>query len=513
MSNNWYVSSVAYAAVAQFATSHAYTVGNLIRALAAPANGSKNVYRCTTAGTSGSSEPSWSQSNNGTTTTGGATFTTVGGQSAYGWSAAAGDLYTVTNAAATTGFAAAGDTIFASSDHSESISSPTYFHFTTGTWNATTFLISVNRGGSAPPVEGDVTSGASFTASSGNMIIDPVTPYYIDGCVFATTAGSIELSNNFFKGAYLKNCALQLNGNNSGYNIQNNSLYVKWTWDNTTVQFANSGQGINNSGYWLDLTWINTPFAVQGATIPTNLFKQETGNHGGPLITCRGVDLSAVNTTLVQASTSYVGIKALFDSCKISSSATILGSSISAPGDLVELVNCYDGSNTRNEVYSVGGKVTTERVITLSGGAADDIGSYSLKYVSNATGLDRWATPLEGFSLDTEWSGALGSSKTATVQIVSSSTLNNDDISLELQYQGTSGSSVVSFASSLPVTPVTANSAITTSSATWNSAPSSPVYQEIQVTFIPRVAGRVRGKIKLGKISTTVYIDPVMTIT
>ena len=49
--------------------------------------------------------------------------------------------------------------------------------------------------------------------------------------------------------------------------------------------------------------------------------------------------------------------------------------------------------------------------------------------------------PLLGFWLDVEQQ-AVGSSKTATVEIISSASLNNDEISLLLEYQGTAGSSL-----------------------------------------------------------------------
>ena len=82
-----------------------------------------------------------------------------------------------------------------------------------------------------------------------------------------------------------------------------------------------------------------------------------------------------------------------------------------------------------------------------------------------------------------------------------------------LEYQGTSGSSLASMATSLPATVLTTASAVTTSTATWNSSPATPVKQHLQVTFTPQVAGRVRGQVRLGKPSTTVYVDPVITIT
>jgi hypothetical protein len=154
--------------------------------------------------------------------------------------------------------------------------------------------------------------------------------------------------------------------------------------------------------------------------------------------------------------------------------------------------------------------VTTERTITLSGGATDDVGVFSHKLVSG-TNVDKMVNPLLGFWMDVE-NTAVGSSKTATVEIISSLTLNDDDISLLLEYQGTSGSSLASFANTLPANVLTTNAAVTASTATWNSSPATPVAQKLQVTFTPQVAGRVRGLVRLGKASTTVYVNPVVTI-
>jgi hypothetical protein len=114
--------------------------------------------------------------------------------------------------------------------------------------------------------------------------------------------------------------------------------------------------------------------------------------------------------------------------------------------------------------------------------------------------------------MDVEYQ-TIGSSKTATVEIISSASLNNDEISLFLEYQGSSGSPVASFASTGPGSVLGTPSALPTSTATWNSSPSTPVKQQLSVTFTPQLAGRVRGQVRLGKSSTTVYINPVITIT
>src|SRR5262245_14073584 len=127
---DWYVSSVAYAAISAWAASTAYTVGQIVRPVSVPSNFAlRHAFRCTTAGTSGGSEPSWSSAgaNNATIASGGATFTNVSGQSTYGWSAAAGALYSMGAATVGTRFVA-GDRAFVSSDHSELHSSGVNFN-------------------------------------------------------------------------------------------------------------------------------------------------------------------------------------------------------------------------------------------------------------------------------------------------------------------------------------------------------------------------------------------------
>ena len=59
-------------------------------------------------------------------TSGGATFTNVTAQSAYGWSAAAGDIPTLLGAVGTNRFQG-GDRMFVSSDHSETQTTSTTY--------------------------------------------------------------------------------------------------------------------------------------------------------------------------------------------------------------------------------------------------------------------------------------------------------------------------------------------------------------------------------------------------
>src|SRR5262249_9738866 len=78
---------------------------------------------------------------------------------------------------------------------------------------------------------------------------------------------------------------------------------------------------------------------------------------------------------------------------------------------------------------------------------------------------------IDAFWLDVE-NLAIGVSKTATVEVLSSLTLNNTDLRMLLEYMGTSGSPVTSFIDSV-ATILTTAAALSSSSATWTGASAS----------------------------------------
>lgn len=421
------------------------------------------------AGTSGGTEPAtWNTANNSTTVSGGATFTNVTGQSTYGWSASAGTLNTISGTRP-----AAGDRVFLSSDHTESSTASLTYPFNTSTAAFGLIqLISVNRAGSVPPTASDILSGASITTTvtTGNLVLDAYCNLFWQGIAF--TLGGTGVNNLYLNNAstarkshYLKNCALVLTNTNASTRITTNNV-AKVTLDNTTIQFGNVAQAISSTQPF-DFNWINTPSAIAGATIPTVLF---SGAVQSLLVACRGIDLSAITTTLLNSATASEISKILLDSCKIASGVIrySVTSTTGAPAhDEIELVNCFDGTNIVNERHTAAGDVTTDFSTTLTGGAQDDVGHYSHKLVSSARS-DICTMALDSFWLDVE-NTAVGSSKTATVEIVSPTPgFNNTDIKLQLEYMGTSGSSLASFGESL-ASVLTAAAALGSSSATWTT--------------------------------------------
>lgn len=461
---DWFVSSASYAAIPVWQASHAYSIGDIVRPTA-PTAGSEHAFRVTTAGTSGVSEPTWPVTDNGTTIISGARFTNITGQAAYGWGAAAGTLYGISSSNCRP---VAGDRVFIASDHSETWSSTSLIMYFNKGINAYGLvqIISVNRAGSVPPVSTDVQSGASLT-NNGSLVLDAYCGMFWQGLTINSAGGngfSFGVSGD--KGHYFKNCALQLTA--SGGWFAAGGCGSRVVFDNTTLLFAAGAQyiGSNTPVEWI---WINTPNAIQGAA-PTILFKTNTGATQNS-ITCRGVDLSAITGTLVGLPFFTNVMKALFESCKIAPGVTRMQPVTDGrmnSGHEVELVNCWDGSSVINERHITIGDVVTDRSTYMTTGAQDDTGHFALKLTTNV-GPDKVTLPLPTFAFDVE-NTVIGASKTATVEMIAPMPLNNDDISLLLEYLGTSGSTATSFASSLPLPPAVPT-ALTTSAATWSATP------------------------------------------
>lgn len=503
---DWYVSSAAWTAIAQFAIG-SYSVGQIARPLTAPAFNAQYAFRCITAG-SASAEPTWSSAGNNNqtvTATGGAVFQNVSGQSAYGWSAAAGNLYCIS--ANVNNRPAVGDRIYLSSDHAENLGSGiNYMSFVGSGAYGLIQILSVNRAGSVPPVAADQVSGAAITMSGTNFFLEAYQSIYWQGVNFTYTgSGNLSFSQSGHKEHYFRNCSFYINTAAGTQIIPSNN--VKVIWDNTTLRLSNAGQNITcGGGTSFCLEWINTPSAMIG-TAPTNLFVATTG---ALIVALRGVDISNATSGLL-LSTNGATNKVLLDSCRIAAGLTRYNpGTVDTTVDEIELVNCYDGTNILSERHTPAGDLTTDRSATMTGGAQDDVGLFSHKLVSSSR-ADGFAMTLDGFWIDVE-NTLTGASHTATVDIISSTTLNNTDISLVLEYLGTSGSSRASFTNSLP-SALAASSALGTSTATWNNPPSTPVKQRLQVTFTPQQAGRLRGLVRLGKASTTVWVNPQVTVT
>lgn len=477
---DWYISSTAYAAVPQWTASHAYSVGNFVRGLATPSAGRGYVFRCTTAGTSGTSEPPWASyggNNNLLAGDGGVSWTNVTGQGAYGWSAAGRDFFTFSWYWGSAR-AAPGDRMFASSDHVETDQGNNY-NFGNGANFGLLQMLSVNKAGSVPPVAADLQSGAALAWTTSTTVnLEALVNMFWQGFTFSfgpTTAFTICLNNSANKNHYFKNCAF-VTGTNAGTSFRNFAP-CRVVMDNSTIQFGATAQSINPNAP-LDWIWINTAAPLQGSTFPTTLFIPGTNT---PITTIsRGVDFSAFTGNWFGTG-QYQVSRHLLESCKILPSMTRFPAASLSGGspsyDDIELVNCFDGTSVINERWSAAGIVTTDRAAYLTSGGQDDLGAYSFKLTSGSRS-DFATMPLDCFPFDIE-NIQTGTSKTATVEVVSSGSLNNTDLRLLIEYMGSSTSPVASMGDSL-ASVLTPASALPASSNTW-TAPAYLTWSPIDI--------------------------------
>jgi hypothetical protein len=503
---NWYVSSVAYTAVTQWAASATVTIGQIYRQLAAPSVDNERCWRVTTAGINGGAEPSWTLTAGSTTTSGTAVYTETTGLEAHqhdnsvttSWTAPGARVSNVTIASKV----ANGDTIFVSSDHAETRNDGAVITISKGIATSPVRLISVDRTKSVPPVPADPNplAGASVTQSSTNNGINLGSNMIIDGVSF-TTAGGI----NFQTGAQLviRNGTISQTGSGNSISCTGDCVV---DLENITVNSNNVNQSFKWQAGGGILRWRNTSgTAAVSGTAPTNLFITGTTSHTSALF-LDGLDLSALGgNTIVSLGTGAAYMRFFVTNCKMGSAFVWQGTS-SNPGPVTELVNCDNGNtNYKNLRYDgFGANLSTETTVTMTGGATDGTTPYSHKIVSASN--TNASIPFESFSI-LKWNSVTGSAFTATIQVLTTSTLKMSDIWMDAEYLSDSGTPLGSYVSTRAglldtTTPLSAGT------GSWNSSPGGAVTLQMSATFTPNQVGWVRALVSIAKSSTTVWINP-----
>lgn len=276
---------------------------------------------------------------------------------------------------------------------------------------------------------------------------------------------------------------------------------------NTTVQFADTNQSIV-LGQSI-IRWNNTPSAIQGAAIPTSLISYATLS----TFTANGVDLSAYGAGKNLVVPSFDPQFFSFSNCRLGSSVSVLSTSIGSPGGTEVYIDNCDSSDTnyRMEHYKYQGSVKTETSKIRSGGASD--GTTPISWNMTTLAGSSFVSPLESPPISI-WNETTGSSKTVTVEIAQDSAataLDDDEIWMEVEYLGTQGYPVSSIASDRKTNILSTAATQTTSSVTWNNM-TTPTKQKLEVSFTPQVKGLFTARVMLAKASTTVYVDPILTV-
>lgn len=485
---NFYVSSVGYTAVAQFAINTGYVStsnggrGDYIRQLAAPAVNSERVFRCTTSGTTGAAEAAWNLNNGVTTTQGTAVFTECTGaeadQAAGNWKAPAARIANITARGGTASANTLGDVIFLSQDHAETQAS-SWSPFSAVLYSGLRIVCCQRGGGSSmPPVSADLvtTPTASISSTGSNDIT-------LQGG--SSTGSSIMYENVIFKSGRniigasansselrLKSCSVVLNNaTNSSVIRPHNSILSVARWDNVTLTFGHVGQSIQTvsgaSGVYFE--WKNTPSALAGS-VPTTLFTQSSVPSG--VMDLHGLDLSALNTTLFSNTAAWGnwfvnGWDNRLNSAVALTSATV--GSIASPGGFFFMSSDDSTNNRTYRRMEMRGHYSVDTVSTVArtGGASDGVSSFSDKVVfGNSLQIEEGVYKV----LSRYWS-ATGSSVTATIYfVVSAATaLTNADLSLDVEALTNSGNIQGSITSNFIADFLTAGSPHATDTSAWDT--------------------------------------------
>lgn len=496
---NWYIGSTRHAAIAQWAGTTAYSEGDIVRQLASPSIGNERAFRCTTAGTSGASEPTWSLTVGSTTNDGTVVWTEITGNETYGWAAA------IARIRSSSAWMAAGDVAFVSDNHSEVGSGAHYSINTNGTNVAPVSFLCVDD--SASPPTALATGAVVSSPNSYNLNLNDYAVFY--GITFNAGSGGSGASqlicNAALDPSYLifDNCTLRLNNTSISSQIQFGSSSTASEQQGASLRACNLEFGNTSQSAVLrfPVRWYGG--SVTGALFPNTLISNPGATAPVGSLVARGIDLSGMGSkTLVAAS--YCPSVCRFINCKLGSGAVAYSGTLTLGGGIVELVNCNAGDvNYSLAQHYQQGSVYNDAAIYRTGGASDGTTPVSLRMVSSSGATLRNPLRYEHLAF---WNETVGNI-TPTVEVVTDGvTLTDAEAWIEVEYLGVSGFPQSAFASDRVANELATPANQTSSSETWTTTGlASPVKQSLGVTVAAAEKGWCRVTVCLAKPSSTMY--------
>jgi hypothetical protein len=503
------------------AISSAITLGAIVQR-----NNGASYWICSTAGSTGASEPAWTNNTAGTTQTDSTvTWTCLGPVGNFtGGQAPQARL---ASACANTWFAA-GNTIYVGDNHAESQATAITIA-PAGSLSTLAKILCHNHSGNYPPASTDLTTGAtiSTTAASVNITFSQTFSAYFYGITFkagvGVGTGSNSILNSANTGAYncFDNCSFWLANSTAS-----NTSFIQLTngsanggnvvFNNTTVKFALVTNGLD-PGYG-KFVWQNTGAVLaSGSAVPNTLFTL-----GGAAasqacsIVLEALDLSQITGNLCGYNTNSSQNDIVIKDSKLNAGATI-----PQPGNTTvsaQLVRSDSGATAyKSARYAYEGTETTETSITRVGGAVDPAGqAQSRKIVTTAN--SQWLRPFKAEPYAV-WNPTTGANVTVTVcGTINAGTLpNNDDIWLEVEYLGSSASPLGKIVASTKANLLAANAAVASDGSIWNGGGSGAGWSPFKLTTAlsspqPGMVGYIHVRVRAAKPNTTVYIDPQINL-
>lgn len=572
----WYLKFSSWNAVTPWAASTGYVAGQWVRQLAAPTAGQERTFVCIFAGTSGLSEPTWNVTRGQKTTTDGTviwqectgipgpcgdvtntsswtvvkntavslgqvikdvaattyfictTSGTTGNGSEPSWNTTAGQttndntvVWTSLGAISgystpfqypfarlagvmATGFMLAGETAYASNNHSETQASALSITTSNATQAKPLNILCVNDS-VAPPSA--IATGAIVATTGANGVNISLPNCYFNGFSFSAgdAANTANVSTGNSSGLYFDTCTLKINNSSTSSTIQLGAATAALSYWPTLIScalvFGATGQSMPGANNGFAFAMIGGTIAATGS-VPTTLFNPGSSHQFNLLL--RDVDLSNVSGTLGIGSSNDGTM--YMENCKINASL-ILPAAMNGSQQYFKMHNC-DSAATNYRYYYAGNAGTVQQNTSIynNAGATNGITNESWKFISSAN--TTFTSPFVSEEI-TIWNDNSGGSKTAKIELTCASTLNNNDIWVEIEYPSSSAAPLGATVSTR-MTWFGTPTALTASSATWTGALAN-VYK-MSVAFTPQMKGPVKARIYVAKPSTTLYIDPLLTI-
>lgn len=350
-------------------------------------------------------------------------------------------LADATLAGAAAGAEAAGDRIFVSQSHAESVTGAQALTFS-GTLVSPTLILCANDG-AEPPTALATTGTAAITDGATYSWTGHI---YVYGIAFSS-AGSTGQGHFLCVGSgdaqFFESCDFVLTANASA-TIQTATLNTapsECTWKNVRVKFANTGQRIRPHGSFL---W-DGGSVISGGTTPLSIFSVAAASGRGCRAIISGVDFSnwTAGVHIIDAATlqpQYGAITVRDGKLPASWTGSLFSTTIPQRGFRGRLHNCSAGDvNYALWEEDYGGSAKHETALVRSGGASDGTTQLSWKIATTAN-VKYPSTPF----ISPErviWNDTTGGSKTATVSIIHAETalLKDNEIAIRVQQLGTSG--------------------------------------------------------------------------
>jgi len=417
---------------------------------------------------------------------------------------------TLTGAAA---IDAAGDAIYASQSHAETTASAVTLNFA-GTLASPTKLICANDAAEPPTAVAD-TASVTTTGTSSITINGKLFAY---GFTFNIGTGSSSAhmyqTTNQTNGIQLyEKCQFKLlnTGSTSVILISSSSGTAygqKIQWKDCDVRFAEYVQLVKV--YNARFEWDGGSL-LSGGVSPDYLIRLGNSCH----VRARNLDLTNADAdiSIFISDASEAVTDGFIVSSKLPASWTGTVGNVTGPHQRLELHECSSGANRiRLQVADYAGKIYDENTIVKTGGANDGSG-YSWKLATSANAIYP-TTHLKTPDLPAKWNETTGSALTVSVDVLHDSTtaLNDDEIWLEVTYLPDT-TKLGNTVSDVKASYLASAAAQESSSAEWTTTGlTNPNKQKLSVTITPQSAGYIQANVKVAKASTTVYVDPKLTV-